>query len=230
MLFPLVVGVVAVLLGGLLALGPKAGAKIVGPIRVLSVAAAVGVIALHLIPEAYESIGVLTVPGFLGGLLVPKGGEWLALTIAKGRMPHGTVDADGGTRSHSHSTAALDIGYVGLVIHRFGDGLSMGAYSRVPSAMSARAPLMLAFAAHIVPVTTVMVLAAHATKGRRAAGFYAAGLAISIAAGVVTASAALEPLSQGVEPWISAVVAGLLLHVVVHGAGEGTSMFRARNG
>lgn len=229
MLFPLVVGVLAVVLGGALALGPQAGARIVGPIRVLSVAAAIGVIALHLIPEAYEGIGMWTAVGFVAGLVVPRGGEWIAVTLARKRSEGSAQTASGGARPrHSHSTAALDIGYAGLAVHRFGDGLSMGAYARVPSAMSARVPVMLAFAAHIVPVTTVMVLAAHAAKGRRAAGFYATGLAVAVAAGVFAANAVLEASSHGVEPWISAVVGGLLLHVVVHSAGEGGSMFGAK--
>jgi len=112
-------------------------------------------------------------------------------------------------------------------VHRFGDGLSMGAYSRVPGSLAAHAPVTFAFAAHIVPVTTVMVLAALVARNRRAAMFYAAGLAVAIAAGVLAANAALVDLSHGLEPWISAVVAGLLLHVVVHNAGEG-AMFAAK--
>jgi zinc transporter ZupT len=87
--------------------------------------------------------------------------------------------------------------------------------------------VLLAFAAHIVPVTTVMVLAALAAKGRRAALYYAVGLGVAVATGVLLATAALTALSQGVEPWISAVVAGLLLHVVVH-TGLPGSMFGAK--
>src|ERR1041385_5472113 len=221
MVFPLVVGIVAVALGILLALGPKVGAKSVGPIRVVSVIAAAGVILLHLLPEAWRAIGSWTAVAFLAGLVVPKGGEWIAENVSRrsrNRVRPGDVPL---------STAALDVGYAGLVVHRFGDGLSMGAYARVPDSARVSAIVMLAFAAHIVPVTTVMVLAVSRAKGRRAAYFYGAGLGAAITAGVIAGNAALADLSHGVEPWISAVVAGLLLHVVVHTAGEGTSMFAA---
>jgi hypothetical protein len=103
----------------------------------------------------------------------------------------------------------------------------MGAYSRVPGSAAATAPVLLAFAAHIVPVTTVMVLAALSAKGRNAAVYYAGGLAVAVGSGVLLASIALADLSHGIEPWISAVVAGLLLHVVVH-TGLPASMFRAK--
>lgn len=215
MLFPLVVGLVAVALGALFALGPPVGAKIIGPIRIASVVAAVAVIAVHLLPEAFHAIGLWCGVAFAGGLAAPRAVEWIAERFA-----------DRAARKARH--AALDIGYAGLVVHRFGDGLSMGAYAELPGSSLAHAPVLLAFAAHIVPVTTVMVLAALSAKGRGAAIKYAAGLAAAIGGGVVAASAVLTRVSQGVEPWISAAVAGLLLHVVVHNSDEGASMFGAK--
>jgi hypothetical protein len=226
MLFPLVVGLVAVALGALLALGPPAGAKIIGPIRIVSVVAAIWVIARHLLPEAWEGLRAWSLVAFAGGLAVPKGVETLAHRFDAHSSAAGhdrDHDAFRGGANHT----ALDIGYAGLVVHRFGDGLSMGAYARLPGATYASAPVLLAFAAHIVPVTTVMVLAALGAKGRRAAVFYAAGLGVAIASGVLLATAALTDLSHGVEPWISAVVAGLLLHVVIH-TGPAGSMFGTR--
>jgi len=224
MLFPLVVGLVAVALGALLALGPPSGTKIIAPIRIVSVLAAFGVIVVHLLPEAYRAIGIWSAAAFAGGLAVPKAVEWVADRIARSSGAK-TVHGDSSDKGRASSHTALEIGYAGLLVHRFGDGVSMGAYARLPGSTLAHAPVMLAFAAHIVPVTTVMVLAALSAKGRSTALGYAAGLAVVIAAGVVAAGVVLTDVSHGVEPWISAVVAGLLLHVVVHSAGEGTSMF-----
>ncbi len=75
--------------------------------------------------------------------------------------------------------------------------------------------MLVAFAAHIVPVTAVMLLAIQELRGRgaalvRAAGLLAATLAGVIAVGVLGAGSD-EPL-----PWLSALLAGLLLHVVSH--------------
>jgi hypothetical protein len=77
-----------------------------------------------------------------------------------------------------------------------------------------------------------MILAIADARGKTAALLHGAGLAVATAAGVLAASAALglEGLSaagHGPEPhahggagvpgaWISAVVAGLLLHIVLH--------------
>jgi zinc transporter ZupT len=219
MLFPLIVGLAAVALGASIALGSPAGTRAIGPIRILSVVAAVGVIGWHLLPEAWAEIGAWSVVAFIGGLAVPKAVETVAERIAGRSIGHGHGHGEG----HA-SHAALDIGYAGLIVHRFGDGLSMGAYSKLPNSAAASAPVLLAFAAHIVPVTTVMVLAALTAKGRRTAVYYAVGLGAAIAAGVLLATAALTALSHGIEPWISAVVAGLLLHVVVH-TGLPGSMF-----
>lgn len=226
MLFPLVVGLVAVALGAVLALGPPAGATIIGSIRIVSIAAAIGVIALHLLPEAWSGLGAWTLVAFAAGLAVPRAVEALAERVAGGSVGHGHGHGHGHVQNNG-SHAALDIGYAGLVVHRFGDGLSMGAYARVPGSSYASAPVLLAFAAHIIPVTTVMVLAALAAKGRRLAIVYAAGLGVAIASGVLLASAALAARSHGLEPWISAVVAGLLLHVVIH-TGPLGSMFETR--
>lgn len=221
MLFPLLVGVVAVAFGALLALGPPAGEKSIGPIRILSVVAALFVIGWHLMPEAVHALGVWSVVAFGIGLIGPKALETIMERVTEKARHHHDAPAGGGT---SHT--ALEIGYVGLIVHRFGDGLSMGAYARVPGSPSAGAPVLLAFAAHIVPVTTVMVLAALAAKGRKVAVYYAIGLGVAVAAGVLLATAALTELSSGIEPWISAVVAGLLLHVVVHSVPS--SVFRSK--
>jgi zinc transporter ZupT len=223
MLFPLVVGLVAVALGALLALGPPGGAKSIAAIRIVSAVAAVGVVALHLLPEAVRALGAWSVVAFVAGVLAPRAIEWVVERATGNVVSHSQHEAPT-TGAVRHGAAALDVSYAGLVVHRFGDGLSMGAYSRLPNPTATAALVLLAFAAHIVPVTTIMVLAASGAKGRSAAVYYAAGLAVAIAAGVVAATLVLAELPQGLEAWTAAVVAGLLIHVVFH-TGFSTSMF-----
>jgi hypothetical protein len=79
-----------------------------------------------------------------------------------------------------------------------------------------------------------MILAIVDARGRTAALLHGAGLAAATMAGVVAAGAALGvdalvsghghgvghaghgPAEHGLGAWISAVVAGLLLHIVLH--------------
>jgi hypothetical protein len=67
-----------------------------------------------------------------------------------------------------------------------------------------------------VPVTALITLAFTAAHGRASGIRRAAGLAMVGALGVVLAQqTSLGSWTRG-EPWIEAVVSGLLLHVVTH--------------
>lgn len=224
MLFPLLTAFIAVALGAWLALGPHENTRIVGPIRWAAMIAAVAVIATHLLPEAFHELGAISLVGFAVGVAVPSIAEAIAsMLLARPRGAHDHAHGHGhggGHAEHAHghpgSLAALEIGYVGLVAHRFGDGLSMGAYARASRSAWEAAGVVFALAAHIVPVTTVMILAVLALRGRKSAVIRAGGLAAATMAGVVVAGAAVENGPKDVSPWISAVVAGLLLHIVAH--------------
>lgn len=208
MLLPLVVAFLAVSLGAWLALGPREGTASVRPIRLIAIAAAVLVIVLHLLPEAFHELGMRAMLGFAAGVVIPTVTEWVGAALSRRPGPK-----DGG------ALAGLEIAYAGLVVHRFGDGLSMGAYSPVDHGVWAQAGVVLAIALHIVPVTTVMILAIVALRGRRAGFVRGALLALSTMAGVVVAGAVVAGgagKTEAVSPWISAFVAGILLHVVAH--------------
>lgn len=210
MLLPLVVAFLAVSLGAWLALGPREGTASVRPIRLVAIVAAVVVIVVHLLPEAFHELGgVRALLGFAAGVAVPTVTERLGAAVS--RRP--------GT-SAGGALAGLEIAYTGLVVHRFGDGLSMGAYSPADHGVWAQAGVVLAIALHIVPVTTVMVLALVAARGRRSAFVRSVILALSTMAGVVVAATMVAAGRTGgtadVSPWISAFVAGLLLHIVAH--------------
>ncbi|HEX3598199.1 MAG TPA: hypothetical protein VHU80_23985 [Polyangiaceae bacterium] len=202
MLLPLTIASLAVAFGTALAILPRDGARIVKPIRVVALVAAIGVIVTHLLPEALHALGLWALVAFALGMAFP----WL-------------LDLSGaliGRRRGGQSTplATLEVSYAGLLVHRFGDGLSMGAIARASETPSGALAVLLALAAHIVPVTTVMVLAFVSFKGRRAAMVRGMGLGVATMGGVLVAEAALERGPRDVSPWISALVGGLLLHLV----------------
>jgi hypothetical protein len=208
MLFPLAVAIVAVALGAWLALGQRDALNTLGPLRVLALVAALAIIALHLLPEAFHDLGALfMVLGVAAGAVGPWALQRLTVAAFRNRMD--------GTRHGA--VVALEVGYAGLAVHRFGDGLSMGAASSAEPGLTS-AGVVLALAAHIIPVTTVMILAVDAENGRRSAVRHAAGLALATVAGVVTAGALIHGARRELSPWVSAVVAGLLLHIVTHEA------------
>ncbi len=205
MAFPLAVALIAVFLGTWLALFRPASPRALTAVRRVSVAAALLVIATHLLPEALHGLGALALIGFAAGAALP------AILAHVGRLltPHGQVA----------SVVALEISYAGLVIHRFGDGLSMGAYATGKDGFLPIAAVVLALAAHIVPVTTVMLLAVASLRGRQAALVHGFILAAATMAGVALAFVAMGNEPAPAAAWISAIVAGLLLHVVAHPGG-----------
>jgi zinc transporter ZupT len=204
MFLPLLIAFLAVAFGTALAVVPRDGARIVRPIRFVALIAAVGVIATHLLPEALHELGPRALVAFAIGMAFP----WLMDVVGSlvGRGREASVP--------STPLATLEVSYAGLVVHRFGDGLSMGAIARSTETPSAAFAVLLALAAHIVPVTTVMVLAFVSMKGRRTALLRALGLMVATLGGVLAAGLALENGPTDASPWISALVGGLLLHLV----------------
>lgn len=206
MILPLTVATVAVSLGTLIALGPKEGSRWMGPVRVIALVSAIAVIAVHLMPEAVSALGVVAFAWLVLGAALPVLVQLLV------RLAFRTPPSEPG---RAGALAALELGYFGLLVHRFGDGLSMGAVEYATSSLLAKVAVLLALAAHIVPVTTMMLFLVRDLRGKRSAWLRGLGLLVATLAGVACVSligaSAEEPL-----PWLSALVAGLLLHVVLH--------------
>jgi len=206
MVFPLVVAFASVALGTGLAFATHA--RPVRWLRWVAIAAAVAVVAVHLVPEAFAALGARALLAFAIGIVAPALIERAVSVVVESRVHH---------RGHHGALAALEIGYAGLVAHRFGDGVSMGAYFLAGNATWAAASVVLALAAHIVPVTTVMILAILSLRGKRSALLRAFGLGAATMGGVVAARIALpDGAHETLSAWISAAVAGLLLHIVAH--------------
>jgi len=198
MLFPVLVAAGSVALGAVLAAVPGAR-RALRPVRVVVLALALGVALVSLTPAAWRALGPVALVGVLAGLLVPSLAERAAARA---------------WRSAPGQTASA-ISFVGLLAHQLGDG--MGLY-----AMQASVEAALALAAHTVPISAVVVLDALRAGAPRTAVVRALLLALATTGGVLLGGAVPGAWFSRVEPWIAAVVAGLLVHVVVHEARRAT--------
>lgn len=179
-------------LGTILAFLPGMGGRALSAVLAFALTAAAAVVVLHLLPESLEALGL---PALLG----------LGIGLALPALIERTV---GGER------VAFEVGFIGLLAHAVGDGVALWTFTKPGQEHLGAA---VALAAHMVPVTSVLVLRDTARKGR------AVVRATLIAAFTILGLLAGEWLTTGglpaVQPWISAIASGLLLHVVAHDIG-----------
>ncbi len=201
----IVLAVLSVAAGTVLALLPGKRDKLLGPIRTFGLTASLGVVFLHLLPEALSAIGGWALAALALGLIAP---ELLArLGVAVWQMGRG--------RS-TRSELALEAGYVGLLVHHVGDGIGLGAYTGEMHAGGSHGGVVTALAAHAVPVVAIMVLAFDSARGRGSAIVRAVGLAVASVLGVLLTNAVPPDFVATSGAWVTAAVAGLLVHVVTH--------------
>jgi len=196
---------VSVLTGTLLAFLPRQHAGWMGPMRTFGLAAALSVVVLHMMPESVEAIGGWAVPALAMGLALPALLGWLGSFVWR---------AGHAARDPRH--VKLEAGYAGLLVHKVGDGLALGVYAGEIHPGGAGHGFAAALAAHIVPVVAIVVLTFDSVRGRGSALLRAIGLALAGLLGVfLTRSVAVAEVSAA-QGWVSALAAGMLLHVVLH--------------
>lgn len=201
MLLGLAIGVGTIAVGAGLAFLPR-GTLAMGAVRTFAVVASITVVLGHLLPEAFAELGSRALLGFLAGVAVPA-------LIERG-LGHRHVHLPG---DQTHGVG-FELGYYGLLLHAASDGIAFWAYSQ-PEEI--RPEILLALAAHAAPLTTVIVVHVLSTSGSRLALYRGGGLAVAVAAGVFAADLTPGSWREVAEPWIGAVVGGLLLHVIAHG-------------
>jgi uncharacterized membrane protein YraQ (UPF0718 family) len=201
--FAMLLAVLPVAAGAALGL-VRAGGRIIGPIRTFALVSAMAVVLGQLLPDALEDVGLAALGAFALGFVLPSLVEKLEPYVRREPMPYG------------HSMLGLQIGYFGLLWHQLGDGLAMGAFSGPAHAGHSHLDLLIAIAAHKVPVTSFVVLAFAAHGGAGIAVRRAVGLAVATAIGVGVAGLVDAAVVERWEPWVAAIVGGLLLHVVAH--------------
>ncbi len=205
-LLALLVAVCSVLLGAALSFVPTTSRAVLGYLRTFATLAAVAVVVTHLLPEALAELGPLSILLFVAGWVAPGLAHFIGRRSTSGRTQQ----------------AVLEAGYWGLVVHHVADGIGLGAYTRLPSADGSHLDVVVALAAHTVPLIAVVSLAYRSTFGARAAVLRSLGLALASVLGIALSSLVSAHALQGFSPVIAAVAAGLLLHVVTHDLTEDT--------
>lgn len=188
----------AVVFGLGLGLAPVASRRALGPLRTLALAAVMGVALMHLLPEAFATLGLVGVVVFALGLALPR---WVPLL----------------RRTPQKHDLGLELGFWGLVVHHVGDGLALGAYSRMDEqAGHSHVDVFLALVLHTVPLVAVVTAGYARARGPQAAVTRALALAAASVFGIFAARLVPLEFVENAQAWVAAAVAGLLLHGMSH--------------
>lgn len=201
MLWPITIVVGSVAAGAVLGLLAPGRGRWLDAIRTFAIVSAIAVVVGRLIPDAIGGAGPQVLIAVAAAFVAP----WLIERAGQEDPEH----------DHS-STKGLELSYWGLMLHKLGDGVALGSFTGEAHVGHHHGDTLTAIAAHSVPVTALMTLAFTAAHGRASGIRRAIGLALVGSLGVVLAQQSSLGSWAGGEPWIEAVVSGLLLHVVTH--------------
>jgi hypothetical protein len=184
----------SVAVGVVLGLWQRIAARTTGPIRTFAVVAAGLVVALSLLPHAIASEGLVGLCVALLGIALVPALERLV------RVPFRSVNAE---------TLRLELGFAGLLVHRFGDGVVMAVEGH-------GSELSWAVGAHEIPIVALVTLA-YARRGLAPPLVRAVllGLASSIGFWLVRA---MPEAWHDFHGWVDAIAAGILVHIVAYEA------------
>ena len=217
MLVAVLCAIASVALGAALGLAPRVGRPLMSGVQTFAMAAGMAVVVVHLLPESAETLGAWAFAAFFAGAAAPLVVE--AMLGGHHHHDHHHDHLDHDHDDHGHAAAldvATEMGYLGLLCHQLGDGIGL-SMTGLSAALGPSAAL--ALSAHTVPITTLFVMRIAARHGRGSALKHAAGLAAATIAGIALGAAVPAAALAQVEPWITAVVGGLLLHVICHDLG-----------
>jgi uncharacterized membrane protein YraQ (UPF0718 family) len=219
MVLAIVIAIASVAAGAALGMWRREPDVAAGPVHTFALVAALVVVLTQLLPESLAALGFVAAPVFAAGLLLPSLLERLTSRwLGADALPHDHHHPGGHHHPHGgHNVIGLEVGYLGLLVHKVGDGLALGAYSSEAHSGHGHLDILLAIGAHSLPVTALMVLAYKDERNTGVAIRRAIGLAVAAAAGIAMAGMVPTAWVLRVEPWVSAAVGGLLLHVVMHG-------------
>lgn len=169
---------------------------------------AVAVVLGQLLPESLAAVGVGALAAFALGFAAPRLAERAAVRLSRPACSHDDAMC---------TDLGLELGYVGLLLHHVGDGIGLGLYAGPLHTGHGHVDVLVALAAHTVPVTALLVLAFRTHRGPWNAALRAGGIALSTLVGVMLANMLTHDQLAVWEPWLTAIVGGLLLHIVAHG-------------
>ncbi|MBL8617740.1 MAG: permease [Deltaproteobacteria bacterium] len=195
-----------VLLGGAVGFAPGLRPGALRPLWAFAFAAAMGIALGELLPDAAASLGGGALLLFAAGFFVP--GLLERLLLRRGGL-------------------GPDFAFVAIAAHQLVDGVAIGSATHLDHGREA---LMLAFSAHAAPMVAVAALGVARLRGQGALLRWIAGLLLVTCLGVVLSSRpAFGELLGQAEAVSKATLAGVLLHVLAHGAeAPGPRGLRAR--
>jgi hypothetical protein len=183
----------SVALGAALGVGQRFAPRFTDPIRIFAVVAAALVVSLSLLPHAIACEGV-------GGLL--------GAALGYGAIPALERVGTALFRRADPHAMRLELGYSGLLLHRFGDGVAMSVDGHGYG-------VLWALGAHEVPIVALVTLA-FARRGLAVALGRAVALGLSSSLGYALVSALPAPTWHELHGWADAIAAGVLVHIVAH--------------
>lgn len=182
----------------------RGGGRLASTLRTFAFVSALAVVLGQLLPEALGHVGLPALVVFAVGLFLPH------------FLLHSKHHAHGEAHGHAHPSTGLMIGLLVLALHKVGDGIALGAFGGHDSGESGHAGVLVAIAAHTVPVVAMMVQAIVQAKNVRAGALAGGLLGLSTTAGVLLSSSAALARNEAAMGWLTALVAGMLMHVVTH--------------
>ncbi len=185
-----------------LALGPVAygAARVAGHMMAaldgFVVVAITGLVVIHIVPDSVGLAGWLAVAGVAVGVWLP--------TLIEHRL-----------RSMARQVHAVTLvfGLLAIAIHAFADGLALVTDTGDPNNANM---LPMAVVLHRLPVGLAVWFLLRPLYGRRAAIAALGVMAVATMAGFVSGRAVLAALESRIWGLFQALVAGTLLHVVLH--------------
>jgi uncharacterized membrane protein YraQ (UPF0718 family) len=193
--------------GSALCLMPQSARWLLGPIRTFALAAVLAVVFTHLAPESFVALGPWAVALALVGFVLP-----VAIERGLAFLPR--------TRDIGPGRARLEASWLALVVHSIGDGLALATYVGGTHADAPPWDVVVAVAAHTVPVVAVIGLAFRQAVGVRTALSRTLLLGVAAVGGVLLGRLIPGNHLSEYATYVGAAVAGTLLHVVAHDLGS----------
>lgn len=196
----IVVAIVATALGALLGVQKHVASR-AGAVQTFAVVASLVVVLGELLPEALGEIGLWALVAFGSGIAIPA-----------------LIDRIGGHDRGERlgRDLGLEASYLGLLVHKLGDGLGLATFAGPLHAGHDHAHVLVAIGAHSVPMTALIVLVFRNRDGLALALVRAAGIAAAMLIGIFIPWYAGFGAFEAVSPYVTAATAGLLLHVLGH--------------
>ena len=196
----------SVVLGAGLGVLTRRRGRSMGALRTFAVGAVTTAVALQMLPEAIAGMGGGALLVFVAALIIPG-----VLAPLLRRL---------GSRGATRHAVGTELGFAGLVAHQIAEGVALGSFSTHEHAGHGHEGLVLAVAAHTVPLTALLVAEALTHGSRRVATTRVALLTAATGLGFALADVLQSVLPHGLHAWLSAGVAGFLIHVLFHDPGS----------